>query len=92
MDFRGIDKIPRDSWLNPVSGFEGIVDRITFDEEAVEERIASEWEANQVESRSAIQAVGAPICNPASSIDVSCGSVHDRCSVVDRLSGQSFGR
>jgi len=44
--------------LIPVSGFEGIIDRVTFDEESVEERIAAEWEANQTESRQAVQAIG----------------------------------
>eukprot|EP00210_Caulerpa_lentillifera_P001812 g1742.t1 len=55
---RGVNKIPRDAWLIPVSGFEGIIDRVTFDEESVEERISAEWEANQTESRQAVQSVG----------------------------------
>ena len=58
MDVRGLNNTPRDTWLNPVAGFSGILDLVRFDDATVEERIAAEFEANQKESRQAIQAVG----------------------------------
>jgi len=72
-------------------GFSGIFDWMRLDEESVEERIASEWEANQTESRQALQATAFLIAVPlVIGFFVSRGLAGPIFSVVEYYSPEAF--
>ncbi|KAL6777324.1 CEM1 [Auxenochlorella protothecoides x Auxenochlorella symbiontica] len=55
---KGRRSVTRDEWLRPIVDFQGIRDRLAFDEQDSEERVFIEAATNQFESREAVKYAG----------------------------------